>query len=333
MAFNFSQFGQNAATAGVQAVANGLLGLAGARLQYKYNKKLMAQQNKYAIDAFNRENERQDYLLANSASIMRQNLQNAGYSAADPNGSGVQTPSQASITPPSNPSASMPDLGKFDLMQAKLINAQSELIEAQKEKVVSETEGQDIQNWLNRTYGEQQWQASIRNLDAQSQNQVSQALYKDQQKLNEMKLTDAQVDNIEQRLDMDWQRLPVSLQLMTAQAYQAEASGDLSHAEVNKVYQDIRESMQRIVNLQHEVGLTDAQVGVAIQLAANYAKQNNILGFETTSAKAKAEVDQFERDVKTSMGLRYYQARNVAEAVLPIGAVAGLIGRSFGLGK
>ena len=69
---------------------NGLFGLASARMNYKYNKKLMALQNQFAIDAFNRENERQNQLLYNSAAMQRHGLASAGCSNPVPEGSAVE---------------------------------------------------------------------------------------------------------------------------------------------------------------------------------------------------------------------------------------------------
>lgn len=58
-----------------------------------YNKQLMQLQNQYDIEAFNRENARQDFLMQNAPAITKQALRQAGYSTADPNATGVQTPS------------------------------------------------------------------------------------------------------------------------------------------------------------------------------------------------------------------------------------------------
>lgn len=316
--------------AGGQSILNAGLGAAGSVAGYHQNKQLMALQNKYAIDAFNRENERQDYLLANQGEITRNSMANAGYSAADPSGVGMMTPDTSSMQSPSNPSMSPVDLGKIDLMQARLLAAQAENIEADTVKKTKETEGQEIDNWLKSTFGEQQWSSAIKNLDADTQNKISQALYADQKKLNETNLTEKQIDQIEQSLDMAWQRLTPELQLMAAQAYEAESSGHLSHVQISKVWQDIRESQQRIVNLQHEVGLTDAQVAVAIQQVSNLEREHDLIGAQSVSAKAQAELDQLYRDIETGMGMNFWRAKRIVEAVLPIGAIGAALGLRLG---
>ena len=119
--------------AGGQSILNAGLGAAGSVVGYNQNKSLMALQNKYAIDAFNRENARQDYLLANMGQITRNSMANAGYSAADPSGVGMMTPSTGSMQPPSNPSMSPVDFGKIDLLQANVLANQAKLIGEQAE--------------------------------------------------------------------------------------------------------------------------------------------------------------------------------------------------------
>lgn len=333
MPINWSNVGESAVTGGLQAAGNGLLGLAGSALNYRYNKKLMSQQNQYNIEAFNRENERQDWLLQHQAELFKQGMHNAGISAANMGADGIPGLSVNNMDVPSNPGAGQADLGKLDLLQARLVEAQAENIEADTEKKVKETEGQSIDNYLKSNYGDAQWQAAIKNLDSQTAQNIANEAYLTQKKVNETNLTDAQVDSIEKHLDWDYQKLDPELKLLAAQAYEATKSGDLSHTEISQVWQNIKESAQRVENLKKELGLTDAQITVATNLANNYAKENNILGYQTTSAKAQAELDQFNRDLTKSMGLRFYKAKRVSETVLPIGATAAVLGKAFGLGK
>lgn len=321
--------------AGASAGANMLSGFSGSKLSFAHQKSLMALQNQYAIDAFKRENERQDYLLANQASIYKQSLQNAGLSTAlaGIDGGAGGMPAATNMEAPSTPTAPLPDFGKIDLMQARLLAAQAENIEADTQKTIKETEGQDIENWLSKTYGADKWQAAIKNLDADTANKIAQEAYNNAKKENETKLTEAEINQIEKHLDWDYQKLNPELKLLAAQAHQATASGDLSHAQIREVWQSIKESGQRIENLQRELGLTDAQISVATNLAENYATEKKILGYDVTTSSVKAEMAQFERDITKSMGLRYYQAKKVVEAVLPIGATAAVLGKAFGLGK
>lgn len=95
----------NALGAGVSAASGlfgGLFNLFGARQQYKNQKKLMALQNQYDIEAFDREVQAQkdlsQYMAENANTWQKTSLQNAGYSTADPQGTGIQT---AGVSAPS----------------------------------------------------------------------------------------------------------------------------------------------------------------------------------------------------------------------------------------
>lgn len=100
--------------AGVSAGAGligSALGFASGKLNYNYNKKLMSLQNQYNIDAFNRENERQDWLLQNQALLNKIGLKKAGYSTADPNGTGFSAGSMNTQEGPSIPGGANFDFG------------------------------------------------------------------------------------------------------------------------------------------------------------------------------------------------------------------------------
>lgn len=315
-----------AITSGTQALS----GLATANVSYKNNKKLLEQQQQYNRENFELANARQDYLLANQAAIYKRSLQNAGYSTADPSGIGSQVAGVNQISPASTPGVGMANFGKLDLLSAQLLDAQKENIQADTAKKIKETEGQEIQNYLNQTYGADQIEAALANMDASTRERVSQSLYLDSKKLNEIKLTDAEIDNIEMRLDMDYARLTPQIRLMAAQAYQASQSGALSKSQIDQVYQAIKESEEKIKVLKSEYGLNDAQIAVATNLAEKYAQETRLTGYETVSAAARADLNQLERDVQKSMGFRYYQARRVVDAIIPIGAAAAIVGKAVG---
>ena len=106
---NLQQVGQGLAISG----ANGLLGslFAGWNMkrQRKQQEKLMAKQYEYAQKAFDAENKRQDWLMYNTPSIIRDSLKAAGYSPADPEGTGfAQGASNNNVEVPTAPSVSMP---------------------------------------------------------------------------------------------------------------------------------------------------------------------------------------------------------------------------------
>lgn len=145
-----------AATATAQSLAQGAINARSARRSYKFTKKLYGEQARYNQEAFERENARQDYLLSNMYDINRQALKNAGYSTADPNGTGMQAPSVSNMDVPT---ASQFDYGipQFDLTgamanaaQLRLMDKQAENVEANTKKTEAETYGVEQQNlWIH----------------------------------------------------------------------------------------------------------------------------------------------------------------------------------------
>lgn len=95
----------NALGAGATAASGligGLFSMIGAKKQHKRQKELMALQNQYDIAAFDREVQAQkdlsQYMAENANTWQKTSLRNAGYSTADPQGTGVQT---AGVSAPS----------------------------------------------------------------------------------------------------------------------------------------------------------------------------------------------------------------------------------------
>lgn len=90
-------------TGAATAASTGASAAAGAvknKKSYKYTSKLYGLQNEYNKEAFERENERQNWLMANEARLRRQSLRQAGYSEADPEGTGVSTPAVSNMDVP-----------------------------------------------------------------------------------------------------------------------------------------------------------------------------------------------------------------------------------------
>lgn len=320
--------GGAAAISGAGGILQGLLNAGFAKknaaLNYKYNSMLMDKQNQYNIDAFNRENARQDYLMRNANSIMKQSLQNAGYSTADPNGTGVSPAGINNMDVPSNPGMnvgmSAPDLaGIFQSI------ASARLMQAQATKVESETVEQDIKNELYAKYGESEYQATVKNLEASAQNQVAMSLFHDQQRVNSIATTEATVKDINQRLDMDWQKLPVQLQLYAAQANEAFNSGELRKAQIDEVYQGIRESYARIQKLMSDIGLNSAQIAVAGALTQNYFQDTRLKQVQTSGKIIENAYNRLQYDVQNGLGVKWHQAKDVLDAFLPIGTLVGAL--------
>lgn len=105
-----SGFGESLGSAAMAGVSGGLTsGISGlitaplsfglnqisAAQQYKRQKKLMSQQHQYELENLAAQDKYQRALQVDSASMLKESLRNAGYSTADPNGSGV-TPAAVS---------------------------------------------------------------------------------------------------------------------------------------------------------------------------------------------------------------------------------------------
>lgn len=103
----------------------GLLGMASARLNYKYNKKLMSLQNQYNIEAFNRELQ----AVKQMPGLQKEGMRMAGYSTADPSSSGFQQVSPA-MSGPSGASMDV-DLGRSNLGAALSSFGQFENLKSQ----------------------------------------------------------------------------------------------------------------------------------------------------------------------------------------------------------
>lgn len=328
-----SALGLAAATAGIQGGINSALGAGSGLFSGMLSKQLMMQQQQLAKQNFEMQNKRQDYLLTHSASMQRQNLVNAGYSPADPFGNGMSTPLTGNIQGPSNGSLGA-DFGKVDMMQAMRLGAEIRNIEADTQQKQAAAQGHMIDNNLKATYGAQQYESAIANLDASTQQQISQALYNDQQRLNQTNLTKAQVRNINERLDMDWQKLPPELKYLAAQTELADSSRALNYAKVQECWSIIAKAFQEIQLMKSQGLVNDAQVGVLVKQAEMVAQQTKLTEKQTKTEGArsvyelnKAELQQFETDVQKSMGEGFYQFEKVAGAILPLGFVGAAVSR------
>lgn len=325
------------ATAG-SGLAGGLLSLGGARLSYKYNNRLMANQFNFQKQAFEMENDRQDYLLRNSQAIAKQALRNAGYSTADPNGTGVSAPAVSSMGSPS-PGSYNSDLASSVVNGLRvgneigLLSSQIRLQNAQAHKLETETDYQQMYNELYSVYGEDQMKSALRNMQEDTKLKVATSLKTDQDRLNSIRLNDAQVKDINERLQMDWQKLNPTLRLLSAQAFEAEESGDLKKAQISEVWQNIRESMQRIDLMKKQGNLNDAQVAVAYEQVKNVlqdTRNKKVQGGILTTESAK---ERLAYDVQNSLGVKYHMAKEILDAVIPLGTVTAALGKVFGVSK
>lgn len=316
MALDWSNIGSSSIIGGINSAVNGLLGSVMARQNWKFTQKNLALQQRYAKEAFDWQANRDNWLLQNQALLTKQGLKNAGYSVADPSGSGAQLTGMSSPSAvPANGNFSPFIMPPYDSMSSYTQLKQGELIDAQKELIESQAHGQDIENRLRSLYGDAEYQSTIGKMLEESRKYVSERLYTDQKKLNEMSLTEAQVKNINQRLQMDWYQLPLQLRLLSAQI-------ELSGSERLKNLTQVREISQHILNLKAEYNLTNAQVDVAFALAGKYNVESANTRLEThvtkayiSKAESEARQEKFRADVMESLGVNYYVGDQIVKTI------------------
>lgn len=310
------------ASAGIaQAAANIAAPAIEGKTAWKYTKKAMNLQNEFNIAAFNRSNERQDYLMENAQLIAKNALARAGYSTADPNGTGVSPANMQTQNTTSGPSVSV-GMPNIDAISAYATVAQARKAEAEAKKVEAETDYQNMFNQLYSKYGEEQTKAALSNLQEDTKLKIAETLKTDQDKANSIQLTDAQVKDINDRLGMDWAKLEPQIQLLCAQAFEAEAAGHLNKAKISEVWQNIAESKQRIENLKKEYDLTDAQIAVAFaskqlidQQKLSEIEETGRRGASKRSAEAQARIDELEAQTKENLGPGYYSTMKVIDDI------------------
>lgn len=282
--------------------------------------------------AFQLENERQDYLMQNSQSIAKAALAQAGYSTADPNGTGVTAAPTGSMDSPTQSSPSA-DIGMAALQGAQ-VAANIKLANAQAAKISSETDYQKMYNELYSIYGKATMKATLDNLNEDVKLKVATTLKTDQDRLNSIEMTEASVKEIEQHLEMDWQKLEPTVKLMAAQAYEAEQKGNLSKSEIIKVWQDIRESNARIQKLMSDINLNNAQIAVSYALVTNYAADTNLkiasTGKVTAEKGGQLLENKYNRliyDVKNSLGVPWNMAKEIIQTFVPFAGSAAILNK------
>lgn len=124
---------QGAATSLVSgAIGQGFSALSAAR-DWKYAKKLMAKQHAYELENLAAQDKYQRQLAVDASSLRKRSLQNAGYSTADPEGTGTVAPT---VSAPSSSASGMsisqtptfaPGMTVTDLANANLMNSQADL--------------------------------------------------------------------------------------------------------------------------------------------------------------------------------------------------------------
>lgn len=141
----WKSFGANALSGAASGITGSLLGLGNTAFA-------MRKGFNYAKKMFNLENQRQDYLLNNADLIRKHSLEKAGYSTADPAGTG--TTAATPVAMPSAPSGnlSMPSINSGsirDLSSLHLQEAQADYYDvlARKEGTANELLKLDLQKY------------------------------------------------------------------------------------------------------------------------------------------------------------------------------------------
>lgn len=178
--FDWSQFAGGAASSAASGLIGGAFGLIGARVQRKQQEKLMAKQFDYDRQAFEMENARQDWLLKNSALLQKQGLERAGYSTADPEGTGFQLAGNNTVETPAAPSAAMPFTNNVDvagsmsaLASAKLANSQATLNEIESRYRAQKLEGEIGRLNLEIDQKREAWPTLLETMKQDLENKVS----------------------------------------------------------------------------------------------------------------------------------------------------------------
>lgn len=127
--------GQNLVLDTGQSLLNAFAGIGNSIYGSKVNEKLMEKQQQLARENFDYELAAQKRLMKENASLQKYGLQAAGYSTADPSGTGFQQLSTPGMSDPSNPTVNpgfeAPQLSGIyqSVAQARLVNSQARLNE------------------------------------------------------------------------------------------------------------------------------------------------------------------------------------------------------------
>lgn len=275
-----------AGTAAVSAAGQGAINARSARRSYKFTKKLWAQQNEYNKEAFERENARQDYLLSNIYAINKQALKNAGYSTADPNGTGMQAPSVSNMDVPTAGQFDYP-AAQFDIapymmnaVDIMLKKAQAENVEANTAKTKAETEGQEITNSWLYAQNEADWQKKLAEVDKLKNDgelSATQAFVaKEMLEITRGK-TEAEVNEINEHIKVYTQQVAEiakqievaqeEIHTLKAQQRELRSRSDLNEksAEVQEVQKKLVEASERKTRLEGDAQKT--KNGLRVKMA------------------------------------------------------------------
>lgn len=140
---DWSSFLENYAQSALESGLNATYQFALSSGTYRKQKKLLNEQAKLQQEYYQLQNARQDYLLQNADMIRKQSLARAGYSTADPNGTGTTPAQTMSVPNVSTPGFSMPNINASsvrDIASMHLEESQADYYDALRRKTQSEAE-------------------------------------------------------------------------------------------------------------------------------------------------------------------------------------------------
>lgn len=223
---------------------------AAAKKNYKYSRQLTEYQNQLNRENWQIEKERQDYLLANQNSIQKRALQDAGYSTADPNGTGVTPQASPQVSAASTSPANFLDYGSA--LGSIIPNMQT----------MESIRGMSIENgWKDMLL-----QLQAENTDAQTGSlkaqtnaivsklpaELGQLQQSIQESLSRTKLNDEQKKKVTQETDnlaKEYEMLVTRIKYLD-QKEQAELANVLADAQLALSQKDVNKVQKRLLEIQ-----------------------------------------------------------------------------------
>lgn len=302
---------------------NAIFAKKAAQRQFKYNKQLMQFQNELQRD-----------MLVDEMALKMRGYKNAGLSTASLAGN-FSNNTAVPGTSVSAPQASSSDFSKlgdiFNVarqvkLQEAAIESQIDLNHAQAQGVLANARKANAEAAPIEQYGMQTAASTLQNIDQNTKTQLAQEEKMWTDAYNGIRLTDAQIRQIDGQLDIAYKTLPSQLQVLAAQVYELHARGVLSYADAAEAYQSIQESAKRIEKMEVDMGLTSAQTAVAWATKSLIEKQKETEGWKSLEAKKNAQILQLQYDIAKSMGMGYYHFNNVMNAINPVAWVMAAVG-------
>lgn len=269
---------------------------------------------------FGAQNQRQDYLNANSGMIQKQSLRNAGLSASNLNG----VPFSANVSSGSGISGNV-DSPQVDLFSQFLSARQLDIQDKIANADIALKESEIAQNEANTKEIAENAKAQRSNL--QSQTRLNTALYEksgaekeklladiqnDKKRLeNETNIANTSIEQMEANIknlgvqtDINLKQLSWTDKLLAAQVTELRSKGRLNNAQAEKCYSDIKVNAENMKLIAANVGLTENQ---ALQVSA----YTNLLSEQTSR-------EHFDNQIRLLVGYDKYKQMEEQKVLQPM---------------